>query len=282
MTYDIYLNSALIAALKAGKAILDIYRQSDFRVEIKADSSPLTLADRTSHKIITEFLNQTGLPVLSEEGKEIPYDLRKHWELFWLVDPLDGTKEFISRNGEFTVNIALIDHQVPIAGIILAPVKDLVYLGMAGKGSFRIDHASGDLAWLDTSALPAHAESLPLKRPRQKFSAVASRSHSNPKTQSFLEALEMEHGQVEVKSVGSSLKFCLIAEGSADVYPRFGPTCEWDTAAGQAIVEASGGRVIEAAGGGRLRYNKPNLINPEFVAVRSKLQASSSKLQAFI
>ncbi|MDD5695227.1 MAG: 3'(2'),5'-bisphosphate nucleotidase CysQ [Bacteroidales bacterium] len=268
---------ALRSALKAGQAILSIYQQRDFGVEIKADSSPLTLADRASHKIIMEFLDRTDLPVLSEEGREIPWDERRHWEHFWLVDPLDGTKEFINRNGEFTVNIALIHHQVPVAGIILAPVQDLVYLGMAGKGSFRIDHASIDPAWLDTGTLPAHTGSLPLKQSQQIFTAVASRSHTNPKTQSFLESLEKEHGQVDVKSVGSSLKFCLIAEGSADVYPRFGPTCEWDTAAGQAIVEAAGGRVIVAASGDRLCYNKENLVNPEFVANSYKTQASGFK-----
>jgi len=260
-----YLNTALVATFNAGKAILDIYQNGDFQVELKADNSPLTLADRTSHRIISESLLQTGLPILSEEGKEIPYEIRKNWDLFWMVDPLDGTKEFINRNGEFTVNIALINNQLPIAGIIYAPVLDLLYVGFAGKGSFRIVHASKQPSRIDIEHPPQHTEKLPFLRPCPKFTAVASRSHSNENTQSFLEALQREHGEIEIKSGGSSLKFCLIAEGSADVYPRFGPTYEWDTAAGQAIVEAAGGRVYEAGTGKGLKYNKERLLNPEFV-----------------
>lgn len=273
-----YLNIALTAALKAGETILDIYRKTDFEVEMKADNSPLTIADRSSHEIIHHYLSQTGLPVLSEEGKEIPFETRKNWDRFWMVDPLDGTKEFINRNGEFTVNIALIHGQKPVAGIILAPVLDLLYIGIAGKGSFRITHASQDPSWPETGNMPAHSESLPLKKTRAGLIAVASRSHSNEKTQSYLESLKREHGGIALMSKGSSLKFCLIAEGSADVYPRFGPTYEWDTAAGQAIVEASGGRVDMEGNGNSLSYNKQILLNGEFIAFSYKPQATSHKL----
>ncbi|HNS17414.1 MAG TPA: 3'(2'),5'-bisphosphate nucleotidase CysQ [Bacteroidales bacterium] len=269
-SYIKYLNVALTATLKAGAAILDIYRQGDFQVEMKADCSPLTLADRRSHQIITDHLRRTDLPVLSEEGKEIPYGTRKNWELFWLVDPLDGTKEFISRNGEFTVNIALIHQQNPVAGLIFAPVPDLLYAGIAGKGSYRMTNASGAPAGFDLDHFQQQAEALPLVQPGKKFTTVASRSHSNEKTQTFLEALRREHGEIEIKSGGSSLKFCLIAEGSADVYPRFGPTCEWDTGAGQAIVEAAGGRVCEAGSGKYMLYNKQNLLNPGFITYGSR------------
>lgn len=260
-----HLNIALMAALKAGDAIMGIYKKSDFRVELKADNSPLTLADRTSHTIISESLEGTGLPILSEEGKEIPYEIRKDWPLFWMVDPLDGTKEFINRNGEFTVNIALIHHQLPIAGIIYAPVPDVLYAGLPGMGSYRIDHASMYRDRLDTNHLLQQAESLPRERSAHNYTAVASRSHSNEKTQSYLESLRKQHGDIGITSRGSSLKFCLIAEGSADIYPRFGPTYEWDTAAGHAIVETAGGRVMVATGEA-LRYNKQDLLNPDFIA----------------
>ena len=269
-SYTNYLNIALSSALQAGDAILDIYKQSDFQVEMKADNSPLTLADRKSHQIISESLQQTGLPILSEEGKEIPYKVRKNWELFWMVDPLDGTKEFISRNGEFTVNIALIHNHIPVVGIILAPVPDLLYIGIKGDGSHRIAHASKVPSCLEAGNLQNHAELMPLKQSGSKFTAVASRSHSNEKTDAFLESLQKEHGDIEIASKGSSLKFCLIAEGSADVYPRFGPTYEWDTAAGQAIVEAAGGKVAEVGSGRILRYNKQDLLNPGFIAYRSR------------
>ncbi len=260
-----YLNITITAALKAGEAILEIYKQSDFQVEMKADNSPLTIADQKSHQIICGYLLQTGLPLLSEEGKEIPYEARQKWNLFWLVDPLDGTKEFISRNGEFTVNIALINKQSPVAGIIYAPVLDLLYAGISGIGCFRLVQASRNLSGLDVEHLSQRAETLPLKLSRQKFTAVASRSHSNERTQLYLESLRKDHADMEITSKGSSLKFCLIAEGSADVYPRFGPTCEWDTAAGHAIVEAAGGRVM-AATGRVLHYNKQDLLNPDFIA----------------
>ncbi|MCU0371012.1 MAG: 3'(2'),5'-bisphosphate nucleotidase CysQ [Bacteroidales bacterium] len=269
------LEFSCAAALEAGKAILDIYRAADFGVETKPDHSPLTLADKASHHIIESILQSTGIPILSEEGKDIPSEVRRNWRQFWLVDPLDGTKEFISRNGEFTVNIALIRESKPVLGIILAPVNDILYWGLAGAGSYRLTGASGKGSSFRSGDLYRAAERLPVNTVnRTVLVAAASRSHSNEKTRQFIESLQQEHGEVEFISKGSSLKLCLVAEGSADIYPRFGPTFEWDTAAGQAIVEQAGGKVIIAESGHPMTYNKETLLNPEFVAVGLKLQAT--------
>ena len=272
------------AALNAGSAILEVY-QSDFAVETKDDKSPLTLADRRSHEVIASALKDTCLPVLSEEGRDIPYEQRKHWEYFWLVDPLDGTKEFIKRNGEFTVNIALIHKTRPVMGVVYVPVKDVLYFGGEGLGAYKITDARETLdVRRETitehddpeSVIPACQESfledmvqsavrLPLPREEGRpYTVIASRSHMSKETEEYLDKVRAEHGELEIISAGSSLKFCLVAEGLADEYPRFGPTMEWDTAAGQAVVEGAGGRVISHATGGSLAYNKESLLNPYF------------------
>jgi len=267
---------ALIPALlrisrDAGKAILGVYG-SDFAVEHKDDRSPLTLADRRSHEVITEgllSLLDLRLPVLSEEGKNIPYEERRSWDLFWLVDPLDGTKEFIKRNGEFTVNIALIQRGNPLLGIIYIPVKDTFYFGAQGLGSYRLDSsemlspASLETTLGAATRLPLAPHVTPHPSP---FTVVGSRSHMSTETEQFINTQEAAHGKIAFISAGSSLKFCLVAEGKADVYPRFAPTMEWDTAAGQAIVEQAGGSVLRADTGRPLIYNKENLLNPGFIA----------------
>ena len=259
------LKSAIKSALRAGEAILEIYKTDSFEIEIKADQSPLTLADKAAHEIITKMLEPTGLPVLSEECTGIAYIERKNWKKFWLVDPLDGTKEFIKRNGEFTVNIALITGQEPMLGVVYAPVPDIIYFGTIELGSYRILGAksrireSGD--FLDV------AEKLPLVK-HNRFGIVASRSHMNDETSSFVEGMTRKYPDARIVSKGSSLKLCLIAEGEADVYPRFAPTSEWDTAAGHAIVEASGGKVVVAKNDEPLRYNKEDILNPWFIAYR--------------
>lgn len=267
------LTDAVVAAKKAGEAILEVYA-SDFSVEHKEDRSPLTLADRRSHDIIFRHLLTSGnspLPLLSEEGRDIPHKERKAWEYFWLVDPLDGTKEFVKRNGEFTVNIALMHKDRPVMGVIFLPVKDLLYFAAEGTGAFKLSGTS----WINSKStfrkLEKTADRLPIKTKTVAgtFTAIASRSHMSDETSSFLEGLKKEHGEVEIVSAGSSLKFCLVAEGSADIYPRFGPTMEWDTAAGQAIVEITGGTVIQHETGSPLRYNKENLLNPWFIVRRS-------------
>jgi len=272
------LAAAIPAALQAGDAILDVYNSS-FTVELKEDRSPITRADRRSHAIIKEGLAATRLPFLSEEGREIPYAERKGWGLFWLVDPLDGTKEFVKRNGEFTVNIALIDGMRPVAGVIYVPVKDLLYAGAFGVGAFRFDttvklrsvaaagNLAGDLAVHDATPLPLPAEK------RDATIIVASRSHLSAETQACIDRCRQVFGEIEQTSRGSSLKLCLIAEASADIYPRFSPTMAWDIAAGHAIVEAAGGTVRQVKGPA-LDYNGESLVNPWFIAARPGLDVS--------
>lgn len=260
----ILLRIALKTAAEAGKAIIDVYNSKDFEIEIKSDQSPLTRADKLAHQIIIGHLTQTGLPVLSEESEDIPFDTRKHWKLFWLVDPLDGTKEFIKRNGEFTVNIALIDDQTPVLGVIYVPVADVMYYGDSVSGAYRLEKASENLKQ------PGFNNTTAEKLPRIKHAAygiVASRSHLNAETSMFIDGLKCKHPDARIVSKGSSLKLCMIAEGEADVYPRFGPTSEWDTAAGHAIVLAAGGEIRDAGDNIKpIIYNKENLLNPWFIA----------------
>lgn len=259
------LDIAIAAALDAGRAVLDVYT-SDFAVECKDDRSPLTLADKRAHEIIAARLAASdagGLPLLSEEGRNIPFAERRRWNAFWLVDPVDGTKEFIRRNGEFTVNIALVREGRPMLGVILVPVRDTLYYAAEGLGAWRRDHAAAEQGRQGAAVrLPGSID------PQRPFTAVASRSHLSPETEAYLQDLRTQHGQVEIVSAGSSLKFCLIAEGRADVYPRFGPTMEWDTAAGHAIVAEAGGTVVRVADRAPLSYNKEDLLNPWFIATR--------------
>ena len=263
------LVDAVIAAKKAGDAIVEVYG-SVFNVEQKEDRSPLTLADRRSHEIISGHLQAgkpASLPLLSEEGRDIPYKERKAWEYYWLVDPLDGTKEFIKKNGEFTVNIALMHRDRPVMGVVLLPVKDILYFAAEKTGAFKISDTSWIKNRLSFRELQGKAQRLPIKAEKgeRTFTAIASRSHMSDETSAYLDTLKKEHGGLRTISAGSSLKFCLVAEGTADVYPRFAPTMEWDTAAGQAIVEQAGGVVLKYETGGPLRYNKENLLNPWFI-----------------
>ncbi len=257
---------AFKAALKAGKEILKIYENEDFNVEFKEDNSPLTLADKQAHEIICQELESTQIHILSEESRTIPFEKRKGWDLFWLVDPLDGTKEFIKRNGEFTVNIALIKNQKPILGIIFAPVLKKIYYGYQNQ-AFLIDEP--DFSMNDTelfAKIQQKSISLPIENLKNKYTVVASRSHLSDETKEYIEALKQAKGEIDIKSIGSSLKLCLIAEGSADVYPRFGPTMEWDIAAGHAIIEAAGAKLVQTDGKTPLNYNNENLLNPWFIA----------------
>jgi 3'(2'), 5'-bisphosphate nucleotidase len=264
MHTDSILLIAINAALKAGDAILQIYKRP-FEVETKKDNSPITEADRQSNQLITDLLEETGFPVLSEEGKDWNYADRKLWEYFWLVDPLDGTKEFVSRNGEFTVNIALIEKNTPIAGVVYIPVKDTLYFANE-KGAFRIDDCSSKNLGDSLEIISSNGVPLPESLSSETFRIVASRSHMNQETTDFIENLKKKH--IDIVSAGSSLKFCQIAEGKADIYPRFGTTMEWDTAAGHAIVKYSGGKVLQAGTELELCYNKPDLRNPYFIASR--------------
>ncbi len=265
------LFTAITTALKSGDAILSVYER-DFEVEEKADKSPLTEADKLSNKIITSHL--PDYPILSEEGKEIPYEERSGWKRFWLIDPLDGTKEFIKRNGEFTVNIALVESGKPVLGVVYAPVVKTLYFGSKETGAFKVEN--GDFSFLEEITSPEKfwkeiekvAVKLPVGKESEEIVVVASRSHRNPETEAFIKKLEEKFGKVKTVSKGSSLKLCLVAEGAADVYPRIAPTMEWDTAAGQAVVEAAGGRVINYETGEPLIYNKRDLLNPYFIVFR--------------
>jgi len=252
MLNQIDIQDIVTIAKEAGKAIMQVYKQ-DFEVEYKQDSSPLTLADKKANDIIEDGLNKlsVNLPILSEEGNNIPYKDRKHWEYFWLVDPLDGTKEFVKKNDEFTVNIALIHKDTPILGVVYAPALDVCYWAKQGEGAFK-----------DGQSLPLKAESQ-----RNTYKIVASRSHMSDETQAFIDAIDTQK-EKELISIGSSLKICLVAEGEADIYPRLGPTMEWDTGAAHAIVNESGGQLNDQKNNNVLKYNtSEKLLNNYFVVV---------------
>jgi 3'(2'), 5'-bisphosphate nucleotidase len=248
-------------AIKAGKAIMDIYQSENFNIEAKGDGSPLTMADKAANEIIIKVLNlhYPEIPILSEEGRNIPYAERKNWNQFFLVDPLDGTKEFIKRNGEFTVNIALIQNGKPTAGVVYAPA-----LGKLYACSFNQNKANWDLIIDHDVILDSQ---IPTTR-ETPFKIVASRSHNSPETEAFIQEMRNLHGEVELVSMGSSLKICLVAEGSAHVYPRLGPTMEWDTAAAHAIALAANCTVLEHQTQQELTYNKENLLNPWFIVTK--------------
>ncbi|MBU0699313.1 MAG: 3'(2'),5'-bisphosphate nucleotidase CysQ [Pseudomonadota bacterium] len=292
------LLTALSAANRAGSAILEIY-DKHFEIRYKEDRSPLTLADRRSHEIIIQHLEQqtdNPLPILSEEGKDIPFEHRKSWDYFWLVDPLDGTKEFIKRNGEFTVNLALIHKNRPVLGVVYIPVRDVYYFAAEGLGAYRLNGETG--IDLNAERLPerekttllntviARSARLPIDSETSEsadhstiqpfnhstktkpLTIVGSRSHATRELEEFVEVMRKKYQQVEFIAAGSSLKLCLVAEGRADIYPRLGPTMEWDTAAGQAVVEQAEGSVLDAGTDEPLRYNKENLLNPWFIVRR--------------
>jgi len=274
------LKTAIKAAVEAGEAILEIYAQ-DFEIEYKADESPLTSADKASHRIIVDALEKTPYPVLSEESAEIPYAVRKAWSTYWLVDPIDGTKEFIKKNGEFTVNIALVEDGIPTMGVVYVPVEGTLYIG-SKQGAFKAVKGThfNDVAELMTIVgKPEVLETISVSgKPDGKLKVVASKSHCNDETRAFIAALEAQYGEAERVSRGSSLKLCMVAEGRADIYPRIAPTMEWDTGAAHAVVTAAGGNVFKydenipatdyksgGSGISNLPYNKADLLNPYFV-----------------
>jgi 3'(2'), 5'-bisphosphate nucleotidase len=258
------LDIAIPAALEAGRAIVAVYENENAActVELKSDNSPLTYADKASHDVIMRFLNETPYPVLSEEGRTVPYAERREWNPLWIVDPLDGTKEFIKRNGEFTVNIALVQDAVPVCGVIFVPVTRHLYFGAQDLGSFRIE-MTGEYPGFD--AVLASSTRLPQPDDRTRFVIMGSRSHGSPALEEFVAKARIENAQVELAPAGSSLKICRVAEGSADVYPRLGPTMEWDTAAGHAIAKFAGKGLTDWETGAELTYNKENLLNSWFV-----------------
>lgn len=268
-----YLEKSLLAAVEAGKDILTVY-DTKFEVEYKEDRSPLTEADKRANLRIIEMLSDFGLPFLTEEEEATPYEQRKNWRKVWIVDPLDGTKEFVKRNGEFTVNIALAEDGKPVLGVIYSPVFKDLYFAMRDFGSYKVERHDV-IALMNENKfffdeIIKKAKRLPAEDKREKHTVVASRSHLNSETFNYLEELKKEKGEIVLINSGSSLKMCLVAEGKADEYPRFGPTMEWDTAAGQVIVEQAGGKLLRMEDMQPLTYNRENLRNPSFIASRGK------------
>lgn len=258
------LEIAIEAAVQGGAAIMKIYSQDDLGVEYKDDESPLTLADKKCNDVINSYLINTEHPIISEENKQLEFSERKDWDTCWIVDPLDGTKEFVKRNGEFTVNIALVKSGKPLLGVIYVPDTKELYVAdvqqnKASKFVLESHQVDADSLDLDASLIGPKDASKELVR------VVGSRSHMSEATEDFVESLKADYEKVDIVSKGSSLKFCLVAEGKADVYPRFAPTMEWDTAAGQAICEAVGLQVISKETDQPLLYNKENLLNPWFI-----------------
>ena len=265
MEYKKLLELTINASIEAGKKILEVYN-TDFGVEIKDDKSPLTLADKESNKVILNYLKDTSIPILSEEGKSINYNGRKNWKQFWLIDPLDGTKEFVKKNGEFTVNIALIQGNTPVLGIIYVPVLKELYFAHEQIGSYKVEGIHNSIRSLDI--LFKNANRLPLEEKPEKFTVVGSKSHMNAETEAFIKTLEEKHGEINMISRGSSIKLCMVAEGKAAIYPRYAPTMEWDTGAGHAIAKFAGAKVLQAKSEKEVVYNKEDLLNPWFVVTR--------------
>ncbi len=271
MSHDpsILLPTALSAAVCAGAEILRFY-QDEIEVQAKEDESPLTKADLAAHHCILEILgNGSDLPIMSEESKEVPYAQRSSWSTFWLVDPLDGTKEFINKNDEFTVNIALISDGRPVAGVVYVPALRSLYFGIEGLGAFQLDISSEKgpaLACQSFSNISQSANRLDGESTEQRpYTVIGSRSHGSPEYEQFVATLAEQHPDLQTISAGSSLKLCRVAEGAADIYPRLGRTMEWDTAAGHAVVAAAGKNVCVFESDQELRYNKEDLANPWFV-----------------
>lgn len=254
--------TAIKAAVEAGAEIMKIY-SGNFEVALKSDNSPLTIADENANAVINNLLLKTNIPIISEENKQADYAIRKTWDTCWMVDPLDGTKEFIKRNGEFTVNIALIKKNKPVFGVIYVPVtKTLYYAVVAENKAYKI---LLEVNSYSDEIFQKEAEILPVPHNAPSIKVVASRSHLSQETKDFIDDLQQMGKEVTLVSAGSSLKFCLVAEGKATIYPRFAPTMEWDTAAGHAICKAAGLKVFQTDGDMELQYNKKQFLNPYFI-----------------
>ena len=272
MNYHTLLHQTIVAAVLAGKEILEVY-DTKFDVEYKDDKSPVTLADKKASDKIIEELKQFNIPVLSEEGFHDNFKTRNTWDKLWIVDPLDGTKEFVKRNGEFTVNIALVENNIPTLGVIFSPVFKDLYFAAQGIDSFKIDRKDfiPFIDLFETSTLEnlmGFAKKFPIVVDRKNYVVVASRSHMSTETYEHIEKLKMLHKEVQIITTGSSIKMCWVAEGIANEYPRFGPTMEWDTAAGQAILQEAGASLIDFETKLPMKYNRESLLNHWFIAKR--------------
>ena len=267
MTNEQLLEIIIRASLKAGDKILEVY-EKPFKVKYKEDESPVTQADVKASEVISAELLQTQIPVISEEENIPEYETRKNFKRVWLVDPLDGTKEFVKKNGEFSVNIGLIENNFPLLGVVFMPVLKELYFACPETGAYKTEHeifAQHDVSKFSLEELISHSKKLPFQKPHL-YTIVASRSHLSKDTFAHLQKMKMEKGETNIIYSGSSVKMCWVAEGKAQEYPRFGRTMEWDTAAGQAIVECAGGEFLNLSNKKRLDYNKANLENPEFIA----------------
>jgi 3'(2'), 5'-bisphosphate nucleotidase len=268
MTNEQLLEIAIHASLEAGDKILEVY-EKPFRVNFKEDKSPVTQADLQASLIISKALGQTQIPVISEEENIPDYEIRKKFSRVWLVDPLDGTKEFVKKNGEFSVNIGLIENNFPLLGVVYMPVLKEIYFASPETGAYKIPHeifAQHAVKKFSLAELIAHSKKLPHQK-QNTYTIVASRSHLSSETFAHLEKMKLEKGETNIVYSGSSVKMCWVAEGKADEYPRFGKTMEWDSAAGQAIVECAGGEFLNFETKQRLSYNKESLYNPEFIVL---------------
>jgi len=254
---------AIKAATEASKEILTIYQSDDFEIEKKKDNSPLTKADKAAHYVISTILQESKIPILSEEGKKINYETRKYWDKLWIIDPIDGTKEFIKRNGEFTINIALIEKNKPVVGVVVAPVLGVIYFSEKNLGSFK---SMFNLEFFELEEILSKAETLPIYNKVETFTVLVSRSHLSKETEVYVENLKAKHGKIRFISIGSSLKLCLVAEGKANCYPRFAPTMEWDTAAGHAICKFAGCKLTDLETKQEMIYNRKELTNNWFIA----------------
>lgn len=259
---------AIETAIAAGKEILQV-KEHGYHVSHKMDQSPVTSADIAAHRAISRSLSETGIPVLSEEAAAIPYADRKIWDTFWLIDPLDGTREFIENRLEYCVCIALIKKGTPVLGVIYIPEETTVYYGSYGKGAYRLK-LKNNHDFIASSEIFEAAEMLPLSQKHINYVVGCSRSHCSEKTKEYIAALQSSHPTYTIKEVGSAIKFCLVASGEIDIYPKLETCMEWDSAAGQAIVEASGGTVTTYKEKMPLEYNKEQLENPWFIAHRKE------------
>ena len=264
MNFSINMILALKAIFDASIVVLKTYKSGNYNINVKKDNSPVTEADKESNKIIYNILEKSNFPVLSEESKEIKYSDRKNWNKFWMIDPIDGTKEFINRNGEFTINIALIEENKPILGVVFAPVLGTLYIAEKNFGTYMFtnvrsinDLKKGNIKNLSESTSP------------KIYTLVISKSHIDAETEKFVMKKKKEYETVEIINMGSSLKICKVAEGIASCYPRFGKTMEWDTAAAHAVVKFAGGNIYDKETHKEISYNKQNLFNPFFIVLRS-------------
>lgn len=270
-TREYLLPEQFNAAVRAGAAIMKIYKHSDdYDIALKSDHTPITIADRMAHLTIKESLGRTRIPILSEEGRQMLYDERRNWELFWLVDPLDGTVEFIKGNNEFTVNIALMENNICISSVVYVPYHNKMYIAVRGYGAWVMNGVTPDSeAKYSYEDINSHMRRLPLsEQQHDAFRVAVSRSHQTEETHTHIDTLRADHPDLEVVEQGSSYKFCLLAEGTVDYYIRTTTTSEWDTAAGELILSEAGGTTYAYPTGETLRYNKEVLDNPWFVARR--------------